>query len=246
MNSNSQAASDGNNSHQRQVMIWDGADQLEGVLSIPAGARALVVFAYERMGSAEHIPDALNTLADRMRQAGLATLSVNLLTPENEALDTATGFFRENVSVLHHRILGITNWIIDNPTTQSIHIGYFGVGVSAAAALAAAAIRPDAIHAVVAIDPRFDLVSSYLPRLVARTLVISGERNTQALDMSRKAFPQFASDTKLDIVREARERGLANTLEAIPGVANVFENEQSLQKVAQLATWWCTHYLSAS
>ena len=242
MNSNSQAASDGNNGHERQVMVWDGADQLEGVLSIPAGARALVVFAYERMGNAENIPDAL---ADGMRQEGLATLSVNLLTAENEALDKATGFFRENVSVLHHRILGITNWIIANPPTQSIHIGYFGIGVSAAAALAAAAIRPDAIHAVVAIDPRFDLVSSYLPRLVARTLVISGERNTQALDMSRKAFPQFASDTRLDIVREARERGLANNLEAIPGVANVFENDQSLQKVAQLATWWFTHYLSA-
>ena len=245
MNSNSSAASDGNNSHERQVMVWDGADQLEGVLSIPAGARALVVFAYVRMSNAEPIPDALNTLADGMRQEGLATLSVNLLTPENEALDTATGFFRENVSVLHQRILGITNWIIANPVTQSIHIGYFGVGVSAAAALAAAAIRPDAIHAVVAIDPRFDLVSSYLPRLVARTLIISGERNTQALDMSRKAFPQLASDTKLDIVREARERGLANTLETIPGVANVFENEQSLQKVEQLATWWFTHYLSA-
>src|SRR5260370_3145055 len=174
------------------------------------------------MGNAEQIPDALNTLADGMRQEGLATLSVNLLTAENEALDKATGFFRENVSVLHQRILGITNWIIANPATQSINIGYVGVGVSAAAALAAAAIRPDAIHAVVAVDPRFDLVSSYLPRLVARTLVISGERNTQALDMSRKAFPQLSSDTKLDIVIEARERGLPNTLEASPRLPNAF------------------------
>ena len=159
-------------------------------------------------------------------------------------MDKTTGFIRENVSVLHQRIIGITKWLIVNDDTQSFNIGYFGFGVSAAAALAAAAIRPDAILAIVAVDPRIDLVSSYLPRVVARTLLIAAERNTQALDMSRKATAELASDTTLDNVRETRERGLVYTLEVIPGVANVFENEKSLQDVEQLAIWWFTSYLS--
>ena len=225
-------------------MIWSGAVQIEGTLSIPVGARALVVFAHDCIGNSEHILGALNAVAEVSRhQAGLATLSVNLLTPEDEALDKTTGFFRDNVNVLHQRMMGIANWLIATDETQSFKIGYFGVGVIAAAALSVAATRPDAIEAVIAVDPRIDLVNSYLPRLVAHTLLITAEGNAQALDMSRKALAQIATDTKLDNVREARKRGLAYTLETVPGVANVFEDEQSLRHVKQLATWWFTSYL---
>jgi putative phosphoribosyl transferase len=234
------SASDDSNYHQeRRVLVWGGPVQLEGILTIPPGAHAVVVIPYDRMGNWEH-----SQLADASRQAGLATLLVNLLTPEDEVVDKTTGFLRENVNVLHRRVLGITNWLIADAEPRSITIGYFGVGVSAAAALAAAARRPDAVHAIVAVAPRIDLVSAYLPRIVTPTLLIAGERDRLALDMSHKALSELTSDTTLDIVREARERGFAHTLEAIPGVANVFENEQSLQQVEQLATWWFTSHLS--
>ena len=237
------SSSDDSNYQERKVKVWGGAVQLEGTLSIPEGTHALVVIAYERMGNSEYTLGSLNTLIDASSQAGLATLSVNLLTLEDEALDKTTRFFRENVSVLHQRIMGIANWLINNDETQSLSIGCFGAGVSAAASLAAAAVRPDAIHAIVAIDPRTDLVSSYLPRVVMPTLLIAAERDMQSIDMSLKALSELTSDTTLDIVREARERGLSHTLEAIPGVANVFENAQSLQKVGQLATHWFTRFL---
>lgn len=61
--------------------------------------------------------------------------------------------------------------------------------------------------------------------------------------MCRKALSELTSDTTLDIVREVREHGLVNTLETIPSVANIFENEQSLQKVEELVTQWFTRYL---
>jgi putative phosphoribosyl transferase len=232
---------DDSNYQERRVLVWGGPVQLEGILTIPQGAHAVVVIPYDRMGNWEH---GLNELADASRQAGLATLLVNLLTPEDEVVNKTTGFLRENVNVLHQRVLGITNWLIADAEPQSITIGYFGVGVSAAAALAAAARRPDAVHAIVAVAPRIDLVSAYLPRIVTPTLLIAGERDRQALDMSHKALAELTRDTTLDIVREARERGLAHTLEAIPGVADVFENEQSLHQVEQLATWWFTSHLS--
>jgi pimeloyl-ACP methyl ester carboxylesterase len=237
------SASDDSNYQERKVMVWGGAVQLEGTLSIPEGAHALVVIAYERMDNPEHVLGCLNALADASWRAGLATLLVNLLTPEDEALDKTTRFFRENVGVLHQRIIGIANWLINNDETQSLSIGCFGADVSAAAALAAAARRPDAIHAIVAVAPRTDLVSSYLPRVVIPTLFIAGERDMQSIDMSLKAVSELTTDMTLDIVREARERGLAHTLEAIPDVANVFENEQSVQKVGQLAAKWFARFL---
>jgi len=249
------SASDDSNYQERRVLVWGGPVQLEGILTIPQGAHAVVVIPYDRMGNWEH---GLNELADASRRAGLATLLVNLFTPEDEVVDKTTGFLRENVNVLHQRVLGITNWLIADAEPQSITIGYFGVGVSAAAALAAAARRPDAVHAIVAVAPRIDLVSAYLTRIVTPTLLIAGERDRQALDMSHKALAELNCDTTLDIVRaagnlahttldivrEARERGLAHTLEAVPGVADVFENEQSLHQVEQLATWWFTSHLS--
>src|SRR5712692_9908389 len=258
------SASDDSNYQERRVLVWGGPVQLEGILTIPQGAHAVVVIPYDRMGNWEH---GLNELADASRRAGLATLLVNLFTPEDEAVDKTTGFLRENVNVLHQRVLGITNWLIADAEPQSITIGYFGVGVSAAAAR-----RPDAVHAIVAVAPRIDLVSAYLTRIVTPTLLIAGERDRQALDMSHKALAELNCDTTLDIVRaagnlahttldieraagnlahttldivrEARERGLAHTLETVPGVADVFENEQSLHQVEQLATWWFTSHLS--
>jgi putative phosphoribosyl transferase len=249
------SASDDSNYQERRVLVWGGPVQLEGILTTPQDAHAVVVIPYDRMGNWEH---SLNELASASRRAGLATLLVNLLTPEDEVVDKTTGFLRENVNVLHKRVLGITNWLIADAEPRSITIGYFGVGVSAAAALAAAARRPDAVHAIVAVAPRIDLVSAYLPRIATPTLLIAGERDRQALDMSHKALAELTSDTTLDIVRaagnlahttldvvrEARERGLAHTLEVVPGVADVFENEQSLHHVEQLATWWFTSHLS--
>jgi putative phosphoribosyl transferase len=233
---------------KKQVRVLSDIVQLEGSLRLPESAAALVVIVYGRMEGSEHTPGDLgdlDELAGVMWRAGLATLAVNLLTPENEELDKTTGFFRENAELLHQRVIDITNWLITDVETRNLPIGYFGSGVSGAAALAAAAVRPDAVDAIVTIAPRTDLVSSYLPRLVAPTLFIAAEKDEQAQDMSRKALSELTSDTTLDDVRAARERGLAHTFEAIPGAANAFENEQALHKVEELAIGWFTRYLSA-
>ena len=111
------AASDDDNDQERRVTVWGGPVQLEGILSLPVGAHALVVIAYDRMGSSEYLLGDLNDLAEVSRRAGFATLMVNLLTPEDKALDKTTGFFRENVNVLHQRMKSIANWLIATDET---------------------------------------------------------------------------------------------------------------------------------
>jgi len=78
------------------------------------------------------------------------------------------------------------------------------------------------MNAVVAVEPRTDLVNTYLPRIVAPTLFIAPEKNTQTLTLYRTAIAAIATDTNLDIVIQARKRGLANTLEIISGVQIIF------------------------
>jgi putative phosphoribosyl transferase len=229
--------------NEQKITVSGGTVQLEGILSIPGDARALVVFAYYRIDNPENTLSSLNTLAALCRNAGLSTLLVNLLTPEDEELDKTTQFFRENIGVLHQRVIGIANWLIANVNTKRVGLGYFGTGVCAAAMLAASAVRPDAVNAIVAVAPSTELVNSYLPRIVAPTLIIAPERDSQALTMYRTSIAAIASDTSLDIVTGARNRGLANTLEIIPGVQNAFENNQSLQKVGELTTGWFTRFL---
>jgi putative phosphoribosyl transferase len=237
------ASNENQGGNEQQVVVSGGPVLLNGVLNNPVGALAIVVFPYDGMAANENILGALQTLARTFQQAGLGTLMVNLLTPEDEALDRSTGFFRENVEVLHQRVIGIANWLIDNTYIEGISMGYVGAGVSGAAILAAAAARPDAFQGIVAVAPRTDLVSSDLPQVAAPTLLIAGEQDTAAVDMGRKALGALMSDTTLDVVAQAKERGAGNRMEIIQGISNVFENDQALQTVGKEATDWFKKYL---
>jgi putative phosphoribosyl transferase len=222
----------------QQVIVSGGAVLLNGVMNRAPGVTNMAIFPYDRIAGNENILRGLEMLVRAFQQAGMGTLMVNLLTPEDEALDQATGFFRENVEVLHQRVMGIANWLIEKAEPGSVSMGFVGVGVSAASILAAAAARPDAFHSIVTITPRTDLVSSDLPNVVAPTLIIAGEQDTVAVDMGRKALGDLMSNTALDIVVRAKERGVTNRLEIIRGITNVFENEQALQTVCQQAVDW--------
>lgn len=242
---NNDRTSTGNSSskNEQKVMVSGGTVQLEATMSILDDAHALIVFVYYRIGSSENTLSSLSTLAAMCRSAGLSTLLVNLLTPEEEELDKTTLFFRENINILHQRVIGIANWLIANVNTHNVGLGYFGVGVCAAATLAASAVRPDAVDAIVAVSPNTDLVNTYLPGIVAPTLFIAPGKNAQALTMCRTSISAIASDTNLDIVIQARKRGLSNTLEVLEGVQNAFENNGSLHKMGELTTGWFTRFL---
>ena len=135
--------SQGNNI-DRLVQVAAGALFLDGHLTIPENARGIVLFPYAIEN--EQRVSYTASLAWLFNEQGIATILVDLLTPEEKALDKETGFFRENVNVLHQRIIGIANWLIETPETQNLRICYFGVGVTGAAVLIAAAERPDARH----------------------------------------------------------------------------------------------------
>jgi dienelactone hydrolase len=115
------------------VRIPVGPIFLEGNLDIPDGAEGIVVFAHGS-GSSRHSPRN-RYVAGYLQEKGLATLLFDLLTAEEEKIDNITAHLRFDIELLASRLVATTDWLIKNPSTANLNIGFFGASTGAAAAL---------------------------------------------------------------------------------------------------------------
>jgi hypothetical protein len=90
------------------------------------------------------------------RAADLGTLLIDLLTKTEEREDVQTARLRFDIGLLAERVAGASDWLKQDPATAHLRIGYFGASTGAAAALVAAAGRPDDVGAVVSRGGRPD------------------------------------------------------------------------------------------
>ncbi|HXG39734.1 MAG TPA: hypothetical protein VNJ28_02230, partial [Candidatus Limnocylindrales bacterium] len=105
---------------------------LDADLGVPEAARpgfgrtgtGLVVFAHGS-GSSRLSPRN-RYVARALREAGLATLLFDLLTPDEEEIDLATRTIRFDIGLLAERLVGVTDWLARMPATREMAIGYFG------------------------------------------------------------------------------------------------------------------------
>ncbi|MEV5125093.1 phosphoribosyltransferase family protein [Streptomyces decoyicus] len=204
---------------QEELMIDAAGVRLTGDLTVPAGAKAVVMFAHGS-GSSRHSPRN-RRVATALNQAGLGTLLFDLLTPAEEA-NRANVF---DIETLADRLTDATGWLrgrVGGP------IGYFGASTGAAAALRAAASPGADIGAVVSRGGRPDLAGPLLPGVQAPTLLIVGGNDPQVLDLNREAEAALRCETRLEIV---------------PGATHLFEEHGALQQVAGLARDWFTSHL---
>jgi putative phosphoribosyl transferase len=158
----------------------------------------------------------------------LATLLIDLLTSEEEAIDRQTAHLRFDIDLLARRLMGATDWLTYQPYTWNLRIGYFGASTGAAAALMAAADLPDLVGAVVSRGGRPDLAWPALPRVVAPTLLIVGGNDVQVIRLNQAALAQLRCEKQLVIV---------------PGATHLFEEPGALDEVARLAREWFLRHL---
>jgi putative phosphoribosyl transferase len=212
---------------ERTVRVRGGDVDLEGDLVVPAGAGGIVLFAHGS-GSSRHSPRN-RSVARVLQSGGLATLLIDLLTPEEDAIDQRTARLRFDIGLLAGRLVGATDWLAEQPATRDLRIGYFGASTGAGAALVAAAERPKAVHAVVSRGGRPDLAGPALPRVLAPTLLIVGERDRQVIPLNEQALAQLRCVKRLEIVR---------------GATHLFEEPGTLEEAARLAREWFERYLA--
>ena len=211
---------------EREVRVSAGPVTLEGSLGIPNSAGGVVLFAHGS-GSGRHSPRN-RYVARVLREANLATLLIDLLTEDEEEVDLRTTRLRFDIGLLARRLLGATDWLVQNPDTEQLRIGYFGASTGTEAALVAAAERPDEVGAIVSRGGRPDLAGDALPLVKAPTLLIVGGNDEPVIGMNEEALARMRAVKRLQIV---------------PGASHLFEEPGALEEVARLATVWFARHL---
>jgi dienelactone hydrolase len=211
------------------VQISAGRALIEGDLTIPAKAAGLVVFAH---GSGSSRFSRRNTsVAHVLHAGGYATLLLDLLTRQEDAIDEQTREYRFDVDRLGHRVVAAIDWSASHPPVARLPVACFGASTGAAAALIAAAERPEIVRAVISRGGRPDLAGWALPHVQAPTLLVVGGDDEPVIQLNRAAMRRMRALVQLDIV---------------PGATHLFEEPGALELVSQLALKWCTRYVKGA
>jgi putative phosphoribosyl transferase len=194
---------------------------LEADITVPASAHDLMLFAHGS-GSSRHSPRN-RFVAEQLEAVGLATVLVDLLTSEEEQVDARTAELRFDISLLAVRLVAIVDWLREQEATAGLGVNVFGASTGAAAALVAAAARPEQVDIVVSRGGRPDLAGEFLRLVYQPTLLIVGEWDRRVIELNQMAARLIPGETRIEIV---------------PGAGHLFEEPGTLAEVARLARDW--------
>jgi Dienelactone hydrolase and related enzymes len=206
---------------EKLIHVPVGRGVLEGMMIIPPKAQGIVLFAHGS-GSSRLSPRN-KFVADVLNKGGLATLLIDLLSKEEDAVYET----RFDIHLLTERLLAIIDWLKKQPETKELPLGLFGSSTGAAAALEVAA-KEKSVKAVVSRGGRPDLAMGVLAKVKAPVLLIVGGNDTGVIELNEQAFERLTSVKKLEIV---------------PGATHLFEEPGCLEAVAHLAQAWFTKHL---
>ncbi|MDJ1131264.1 dienelactone hydrolase family protein [Streptomyces iconiensis] len=202
------------------VMHTDHAT-LAGDLVVPGPVPAVVLFAHGS-GSSRYSPRN-RAVAEALHEKELGTLLLDLLSEPEEREDAATGRHRFDIGLLAQRLVSAIDWLADHPETRGLPVGLFGASTGAAAALVAAAERPERVFAVVSRGGRPDLADEALERVEAPVLLIVGGNDEMVIGLNQEA---------------ARKLPDSHRLHVVPGASHLFEEPGALEEVATVAGDW--------
>lgn len=210
---------------EHPVIIPSGKVHLDGIMHVPKDAIGLVLFVH---GSGSSRFSKRNQfVASILNKAKIATLLFDLLTPEEEKIDSVTAELRFDIPFLASRLISATDWVVEQPISHHLPLGYFGASTGGGAALVAAAQKKELIKAVVSRGGRPDLAGAALEQVLAPTLLIVGGDDHPVIQMNQDALKKLIGIKKLEIV---------------PGATHLFEEPGTLDQVAELAVAWFNEY----
>lgn len=164
-----------------------------------------------------------------LQEGGFATLLLDLLTPDEEAVDIRTREYRFDIDRLAQRVVAAIDWAARQPDVSALPIACFGASTGAAAALISAAERPEQVRAVISRGGRPDLARDALASVVAPTLFIVGGADDVVIGLNQAATRRMRAPVELHIV---------------PGATHLFEEPGALEEVSRAALSWCERHLA--
>jgi dienelactone hydrolase len=198
------------------IHIPAGKAVIEGALSIPNASRGIILFAHGS-GSSRHSPRN-NFVAQTLNNSGIATLLMDLLTPEEDKNYNT----RFDIELLTQRLVTATAWINHSLQAKKLPVGYFGASTGAAAALKAAVKNPS-VRVVVSRGGRPDLAGSALSQVTSPVLLLVGGHDFGVIELNKAALSQLQCPKKLVVV---------------PGATHLFDEPGTLEQVANHAVDW--------
>lgn len=205
----------------REMLVSTGRVTLAAALTLPALPQGLVICAHA--SASERFSPRNRRLAAALYRAQLATLLLDLLTPAEQNVDRDTAQHRFNVPRLAARLIDAVDWSRREAPLGELPLGLFGVHTGAAAALVAAAERPQGVAALVVCDGRADLAGGSLWRVQAPTLMLVGEEDSSALAINRQAAAELAA---------------INAVTTVAGAGTAFGLPAAIDQVTMLAEAW--------
>ncbi|HUF27020.1 MAG TPA: dienelactone hydrolase family protein [Gemmatimonadaceae bacterium] len=212
---------------EQEIRIPLDGVTLDATLGAPTGTDAIIVFVH---GSGSGRFSARNrAVASDLRDAGMATLLLDLLTPEEERIDRETARLRFDIGLLAARVSSVMDWLAGQRQLRHLRIGLFGASTGAAAALISAAQWPERVGAIVSRGGRPDLAGEHLRRVTVPTLLIVGGADQAILPLNQEALRALRGPKALVI---------------IPGATHLFEEPGVLEAVAREAGRWFVRQLA--
>ncbi len=206
---------------------------VQGDLAIPTAAKAVILFAHGS-GSSRH-STRNQYVAEVLNKAGFATFLVDLLSSEEKDADIHGRHIRYDIELLTRRFKEATKWLLQEPQTRNLKIGYFGSSTGAAAAIIAAASFSDnnnsIVKSLVLRGGRPDLSEEQLQMIIAPTLlIVGGSDDRSIIEINKRALREL---------KNAKDSELA----VIPGAGHLFKEAGKMEEVAKIAEEWFEKYL---
>lgn len=203
---------------EQAVWVPAGKARLAAEFAPPHFGQGVVIFAHGS-GSSRSSPRN-RFVAHELQERGLGTVLMDLLTPDEERSDEWTAALRFDIPLLAGRLEAAVDWLRGE---LSVPVGLFGASTGAAAALVAAARRPEQVRAVVSRGGRPDLAGDSLPKVKAPTLLIVGSADEEVLALNEAAGSRLRCPWSLEVV---------------PHATHLFEEPGALGQVARHAADW--------
>lgn len=212
---------------QTNIEVDLGDTQLEALLGIPAKATGLILVAPD--GGASRYSPRGQHLAEALREAGLATLQVDLLTPAEAAEDARSQRYRYDLGLMADRLIDVAGWAAGHSRTRMLPLGLLGTGTAAAIGLLAARQRPDRLRAVACLEGHLEMVQGALPEVQVPVLMLSSDLSPSAQSAARRAMEALGGPVDH---------------QTIAAHGDLLEDPEALDAAAEAAGSWFVEHLA--
>lgn len=191
----------------------------EGILTIPAKARGLIIFC---LGSAnsQYCPRT-HYLAQQFQRSGLATFVFDMLPREGST---------NHIEDAGKHLTRMTQLLMKRSDVRDLPVAYFSTAHGTAVAFHAAAVLRHKIATIVSCSGRPDMAADDMPLVEAPVLLMVEQFNPEVVTVNRQALHHLSGTENLVII--------------IKDTHHLLDESGALEQVSQLSTEWLVRNLS--